>query len=287
MSRLFERFTIGGLEVFALSDGAPDRALDGFFHGVEPAEWMAALGLTGPQDPVPFNFGSFLVRGDGATTLIDAGFGPPARTMGVPGGGELLDRIAEAGVRPEEIDRVLITHLHADHCGWLTQDDPASESGGATTITFPNARVVVARAEIEFWLGSAAGEIGMATSVRPRVEPVRAAGLVDAFEGEHAVSTAITMVPTPGHTPGHASVMLASQGEHLLITGDAAHHPVHLEHHDWIPSVDLDRAESQRSRAKLAALATQHNALITGGHFAIPTLGRLRQVAAGYRWERA
>ena len=280
MSRLFERFNIGGLEVVALSDGAPDRALDGFFHGIAPAEWSAALGLTSPQDPVPFNFGCFLVRGDGATTLIDAGYGPPARTMGIPGGGELLERLAEAGVRPDEVDRVLITHLHADHCGWLTGEDGIS-------LTFPRAHVLVARAELAFWLGNASDELGMTAQVRPRVQPVQAAQLVDTFEGEHAVSPAITMVPTPGHTPGHSSVLLASQGEHLLITGDAAHHPVHLEHHDWIPGVDLDRAESQRSRVKLAALAVRHNALVTGGHFAIPTFGRLREVAGGYRWEPA
>ena len=105
------------------------------------------------------------------------------------------------------------------------------------------------------------------------------------FDGEHAVSDALTMVPTPGHTPGHCSVMLASQGEHLLILGDAAHHPVHLEHHDWIPGVDIDKAESRRSRAKLAALAADRDAVVTGGHFPILTLGKVRRVETGYRWE--
>ena len=93
------------------------------------------------------------------------------------------------------------------------------------------------------------------------------------------------MIPTPGHTPGHCSMLLTSQGEHLVILGDAAHHPVHLEHHDWIPEVDLDPAESTRSRGKIAALAVEKDALVTGGHFPILTLGHVRRVESGYRWE--
>ncbi len=115
--------------------------------------------------------------------------------------------------------------------------------------------------------------------------PLQVAARVRAFAGEFAVSDTVTMVPTPGHTPGHCSVMLVSEGQHLLLVGDAAHHPVHLEHHDWIPGVDLDPAESQRSRAKLAALAADTNALMTGGHFPILTLGRVRRVDTGYRFE--
>ncbi len=84
-----------------------------------------------------------------------------------------------------------------------------------------------------------------------------------------------------------SSMLLTSQGEHLVITGDAADHPVHLERHDWIPGFDLDHEQSARSRAKLAALAVEKDALVTGGHFPILSLGRLRRVEAGYRWERA
>ncbi len=115
--------------------------------------------------------------------------------------------------------------------------------------------------------------------------PIFEAGLYDLVEMDHVITDEVRLVPTPGHTPGHCAVMLASQGEHLLILGDAAHHPAHLEHHDWIPGVDLDPAESQRSRAKVAALAVEKDATVTGGHFPILTLGKLRRVEAGYRWE--
>ena len=83
----------------------------------------------------------------------------------------------------------------------------------------------------------------------------------------------------------YAGTEFKVDGEELLIVGDAAHHPVHFEHHDWIPGVDLDRAASTRSRGKLAALAADRGALVTGGHFPILTLGHVRRVEGGYRWE--
>jgi len=281
MSRLSETFTLGALEIAALSDGAPDRALGGFFHGVDAADWTSALGISDPEQPVPFNFGSFLIRGDGRTTLIDTGMAVPAREMGIPGGGELLLRLDELGVGRDEVDTIVHTHLHPDHCAWNTNADAGGE------VTFPNATVYVARAELDHWRGPDLDGNDRAEVARKNTQPYVDAGRLEPTDGEYAVSEALTMVPTPGHTPGHCSILLASQGEHLVILGDAEHHPVHLEHHDWIPGVDLDPAESTRSRGKIAALAVEKNALVTGGHFPILTLGRVRRVDSGYRWESA
>lgn len=279
MSRLSQAFRVGALEVVALSDGAPDRALGGFFNKIAASEWTKAIGITDPEQPVPFNFGAFLVRGDGRTIMIDSGYGPPGRSLGVPGGGELLARLSEIGVSRGAVDVVVHTHLHPDHCGW----DLDPDAGGAPT--FPNATVYVSQVELDYWTGAATDANPMAGAARTAMETLGKAGRVTTFSGEHPVSASLTMVPTPGHTPGHCSVMLASQGEHLLILGDVAHHPVHLEHHDWLPAVDVDPAESQRSRARMAALAADRNAVVTGGHFPILTLGRVRRVDTGYRWE--
>ncbi|MCK9486170.1 MAG: MBL fold metallo-hydrolase [Dehalococcoidia bacterium] len=279
-SRLSAQFTLGSLRVAALSDGAPDRALGGFFHGVEAAQWTQALGITDPEAPLPFNFGTFLVRDGQRTILIDSGFGGLARTMGIPGGGELLARIEELGVRREEIDAVVHTHLHPDHCGTNVTDEGE--------LTFPNAQIVLAQAELDYWMsgqGAEAESQDRAAAAHRNILPYQAADRVRTFDGEHEVSPGLTAVPTPGHTPGHTSFMLASGGQHLLITGDAAHHPVHFEHHDWIPAVDFDPAESTRSRGRLSALAVERDALVTGGHFPILTLGRVRPTATGYAWE--
>jgi glyoxylase-like metal-dependent hydrolase (beta-lactamase superfamily II) len=279
MSRLSETFELGALTIAALSDGAPDRALGGFFHGVDAAEWTSALGISDADEPVPFNFGTFLVRGDGHTTLIDTGLGEPAAAMGIPGGGELLQRLAEIGVAPDEIDSIVHTHLHGDHIGW----NVTGEDGG--DLTFPNAMIHLSQTELDHWMQPELADSDRGKAARRSVDAPQAAGRVATFDGEHAVTDTLTMVPTPGHTPGHCSVLLASQGEHLVILGDAGHHPVHLEHHDWIPGVDLDPAESTRSRAKIAALAVEKDAIVTGGHFPILTLGRLSRVESGYRWQ--
>jgi glyoxylase-like metal-dependent hydrolase (beta-lactamase superfamily II) len=279
MSRLSETFEIGGLTVAALSDGAPDRALGGFFHGVDAADWTQALGITDADEPVPFNFGTFLIRGDGHTTLVDTGLGAAAAEMDVPGGGELLARLEEQGVAPGEVDTIVHTHLHGDHCGW----NVSGENGGH--LTFPNATIHLSQAELDHWLQPELDGTDRALAARRAIVAPQAEGHVETFDGEHAVTDSLTVVPTPGHTPGHCAVLLASQGEHLVILGDAGHHPVHLEHHDWIPGVDLDPAESTRSRGKIAALAADKDAVVTGGHFPILTLGKVRRVEGGYRWE--
>ena len=276
MPRLMETFTIGGMPITALSDGAPERALGGFFNNVDPALWTAALGIKSPDDLVPFNFGVFLLRTEGHTVLIDSGFGPPARAMGAPGGAELPDRLREAGVGLDEVTDIIHTHLHGDHIGWNVVDGK---------LTFPNATIRVAQKELDFWLNPASGSGDRFDVARAQTVPAQAAGHLETFAGDGEILPGLTAIPTPGHTPGHTSIMVSVQNEHVLIVGDAAHHPVHFEHHDWIPGVDLDPAESSRSRAKLSALAADRDAVVTGGHFPILTLGHVHRVAGGYKWE--
>ena len=279
MSRLSEVFRIGGVDVAALSDGAPDRADFGsHFPGVEPADWMREVGITSTSAPVPFNLGSFLVRGDGRNVLIDTGYGASGRTLGHPGSGELVRRIEELGVSTEEIDTIVHTHLHPDHCGWNVDSD----DDGA--LVFPNATIYVSRIELDYWLSPDA-DPQRVDFVRGCIEPPRAAGQVEPVDGEFVVTPSLSMIPTPGHTPGHCSLLVLSQRERLLITGDVAYHPAHIIHPDWPTFLETDPALAAQSRRKLAALAADQGALVTGGHFGIPTLGRVRRVEAGYRWE--
>ena len=281
MSRLFEKFTVGNQEITALSDGAPDRALGGFFNGVDPALWTAALGIANAEEGVPFNFGTFLIRSGGRSILIDTGYGLPAKAMGILGGGELDLRLAEAGVKPSEITDVIHTHLHGDHIGW----NVVTDANGVEVVTFPNATFHIAARELDYWQnGAPKGEDRTAIAAKHTV-PIAAAGHIKTFDGDVEVLPGISAVATPGHTPGHTSFIVSSAGAEVLIVGDAAHHPVHFEHHDWIPGVDLDPAESTRSRGKLSALAADRGALVTGGHFPILTLGHVRRVEGGYRWE--
>jgi glyoxylase-like metal-dependent hydrolase (beta-lactamase superfamily II) len=276
MPELSATFTVGDVEVAALSDGAPERALGGFFHGVDPAEWTEALGITDPEQPMPFNFGTFLLRDGRTNVLVDTGLGAAGAASGVPGGGELVQRLADLGVAAEDIRNIVHTHLHFDHCAGNMRD-------GAPV--FPNAVFYVSRLELDYWLHDESADPEPAKLAQSAIQPLLDAGRVATFDGEYTITRGLTTVPTPGHTPGHTSLLLTSQGEHLVITGDAAHHPKHFEHPDWIPEVDIDPTESTRSRGRLSALAVEHDALVTGGHFPILTLGKLRAVETGYVWE--
>lgn len=278
MSGLAARFRLGRLDVAALSDGIGEQRPDDWFPGVSAAEWMAAIGATDANRTLPVNFGSFLVRSPGQTTLIDTGNGP--RTRGAhTGAAGLLDRMAELGVQPEDVDSVLLTHFHGDHVGWNT-----TEADGGP-LTFPRARFWLHAADVRH-LERPEGELSAGDRFsRGKLWPLRDAGRLETFEGEHSPVAGLTFLPAPGHTPGHCAVLVESASERLIIVGDAAPQPVHLEHPEWTPVFDLDGPQAVASRRALAARAVRDGALVTGGHFPILTLGQLEPAGAGeHRW---
>jgi glyoxylase-like metal-dependent hydrolase (beta-lactamase superfamily II) len=190
--------------------------------------------------------------------------------------GPFLTRLTEAGYPPESIDTVICTHLHTDHVGWNTR---LVEEQWVPT--FPRARYLVARPEWEHWSQSEDHwtQIVMADSVRPIFE----AGLVDLVDVHHMVHETIRFEPTPGHTPGHVSVHIASQGEAAVITGDLVHHPCQFARPDWGSSADTDPAQADRTRKAFMARYADTPTLIIGTHFAGPTAGRLVRDGDAYR----
>lgn len=275
---LSARFRIGAIEVAALSDGVGEERPGDWFPGVPAVEWMAATGATGPAATLPVNFGSFLARTGGHLVLVDAGNGP--RTRGRhPGAAGLLDRMEEFGVDPAGVDTVLLTHFHGDHVGWNT-DQP---EGGV--VTFPNATFWLHEADIRHLERSGAEAKPGDRFSRGKLWPIRDLGRLESFDREFSPIPGFTFIPTPGHTPGHCSILIESRGERLIIVGDAAPHTAHIEHPDWTTVFDLDPPAASASRRSLAARAIRDEALLTGGHFPILTLGRLRAAGDGYLWE--
>jgi glyoxylase-like metal-dependent hydrolase (beta-lactamase superfamily II) len=190
--------------------------------------------------------------------------------------GPFLTDLAEAGFPPESIDTVICTHLHVDHVGWNTRLVDA-----AWVPTFPQARYVVARPEWEHWSTAEDHwtQIVMADSVRPIFD----AGLVDLVEVAHVIHDGIRFEPTPGHTPGHVSVRIASGREAAVITGDLVHHPGQFARPDWGSSADSDPAQADRTRKAFMARYADTPTLIIGTHFAGPTAGRLVRDGDAYR----
>jgi glyoxylase-like metal-dependent hydrolase (beta-lactamase superfamily II) len=191
---------------------------------------------------------------------------------------DFLKHIAQAGFPREKVDVVICTHLHVDHVGWNTMLD-----GGKWVPTFPNARYLFGKTEYNYWMKEGSGENLeiMADSVTPVVE----AGLVQQVEMDQRISPELRLVPTPGHTPGHVSVMIESKGETAVITGDMIHHPCQFARPDWLSAFDGDQQAANARRHTMFEQWADKPILIIGTHFAAPTAGHLKKDANAYRFE--
>ncbi|MEM7015901.1 MAG: MBL fold metallo-hydrolase [Pseudomonadota bacterium] len=191
--------------------------------------------------------------------------------------GSFLKDIADAGYPRESIDTVMCTHLHVDHVGWNTMkvDDK-------WVPTFPNARYLMGKTEWEYW-DAEEDETVYGPVISDSVRPVVEAGLVDLVDVDHKLCDEIWLESTPGHTPGHISVRIASQGEEALITGDCIHHPCQIARPDWCSSADYDQSMAQSTREGLLERYTDRPVLIIGTHFATPTAGHIVRDGDTYR----
>ncbi|HUZ55738.1 MAG TPA: MBL fold metallo-hydrolase [Streptosporangiaceae bacterium] len=277
-------FAVGGLTVHHVSDGLTFGNRRYWFNGIDPAAWMPPLGLIDPDTPFPVNFGLFVVIGGGAVTLVDCGFGPAIGELsGVRGGNQLLTRLAEIGIAPEQVDSIVLTHLHTDHCGQLVTELP----GGEVRVTFPNASVHIQADELAYWTGTAADDNPMSPYVRSRIMPVAAADQVRTFGATAPVAPGVEAIAMPGHTAGHTVVRVSADGATCFLVGDLAHHPVHFCYHSWLPAIDADPPRSVRAREDLAQLAIAQDAVVTAPHMPILTLGRLARNSGGQiTWRR-
>jgi len=153
---------------------------------------------------------------------------------------------------------------------------------GQWVATFPNARYLLAKDEYEFWRDSDKDAL-QANVFGDSVEPVFQAGLVDLVDTSHQVCDTVDLVPTLGHTPGHVSIRIRSQGEQALITGDFVHHPCQLARLHWGSSADGDKAAADATRRRVFAEHADTPTLIIGTHFAGATAGRIISDGDAYR----
>jgi hypothetical protein len=149
--------------------------------------------------------------------------------------------------------------------------------------TFPKARYLIGRQEHAHW--SAEGDADQQTILADSIQPVFDAGLVDLVEMDHRISPELRLVPTPGHTPGHVSVAIESEGQRALITGDMVHHPCQLAHPDWSPPFDSDPLASAVMRLGVFSELADQPVLVIGTHFAAPTAGHVKRDGAAFRFD--
>jgi glyoxylase-like metal-dependent hydrolase (beta-lactamase superfamily II) len=196
--------------------------------------------------------------------------------------GPFLADLAAAGFPRESIDMVLCTHLHVDHVGWNTML-VAGPNGAKTWLpTFPRARYLLGRVEFAHWQGERARD-DMAAVFTDSVAPIAEAGLADLVETDHRICDEISLIPTVGHTPGHVSVRIQSEGEEALITGDFMHHPCQIARPHWSSLADSDPDEARRTRQRMLAYLCDRPVLVIGTHFAGATAGHIVRDGAAYR----
>jgi glyoxylase-like metal-dependent hydrolase (beta-lactamase superfamily II) len=276
----FYRLKVGDLEVTALYDGT----------GVFDQHWLNGTKATMEgvvkalhEDPHTLDVVDmgFLVNTGKQLILVDAGAGT---WWGGGALGRLAGSLRSAGYTPEEVDIVLLTHLHSDHVGGITTQDGDR--------VFPNAEVYAAKAESDFWLSP---EIAAKASkdAQPFFQSAQAiaapyirAGKWHTFNGPESIVDGIQLVPLTGHTPGHTGYEFSSKGQRILFWGDIVHaQRVQLQHPEVTAIFDIDQTAAAATRNQLLASLASENVLIATPHTSLfPALGRLHKEGSGYSW---
>ena len=210
-------------------------------------------------------YGSVALRSEGKLIVVDTGAGPP--------NGRLLDEMAAKGVDREAVDLVVITHLHGDHIGGNLIDGRP---------TFPRARYLISKADWDYWTG-----LGGVAAVEEQAAPLEGLDVLDLIEGEYAVTGELTTLPTPGHTPGHISLMISSAGKRGFILGDVAHSPAQAQYTDWSPAFDIDPETSSVTRRAIFDRLEAEGSLISAGHMPDQGFGRLVREGGRRYWQVA
>ena len=247
------------------------------------ADWLSPWALDDDGN-LRISIQALCVESEGRKIVVDTCVGQrplPDLFATMSDDGSFLTALAGAGFAREDVDAVICTHLHFDHVGWNTMwvDD-------AWVPTFPNARYVLARAEFEHWNAASEEARAAASAVTfdDAVTPLFDFGVVDLVDVDHSVTGEVSLTPTPGHSPGHVSVRIRSEGAEAIITGDCVHSPVQLMEPDWFTVVDSDGAQSSATRRALVAECLDRDVLVIGTHFPPPTAGHIVTTDAGVRF---
>ncbi len=228
-----------------------------------------------------FSVHALVVEAPGCTIVVDTCVGNEKERMPYRNWHQLqtafLEDLSAAGFERHRVDRVLCTHLHVDHVGWNTMrvDDE-------WVPTFPNARYLVAKDEYAHYSREdleALNRQVFADSVRPVMD----AGLMDLVETNQQICDEVDLVPTVGHTPGHVSVRIRSEGQEAIITGDFIHHPCQLARVHWGSAADLDPEAADATRRRMFADYADTPTLVIGTHFAGATAGHIVRDGDAYR----
>ena len=274
----FYRMMLGDFEITALSDGTVGLPVDKLLTNTTPGQVGKALAASFVKPPVETSVNAYLVNTGDKLVLVDTGaaglFGPTL--------GKLLVNLKAAGYTPEQVDAVVITHMHADHVGGLMAGDK---------LAFPNATVHADKHDADFWLSQAnldkapadAKDFfkGAMASLNPYVQ----AGKFKPFDGDTELVPGVRAQAARGHTPGHTVYVAESKGQKLVFWGDLMHvAAVQFAQPSVTIQFDVDSKAAAVQRKKAFADAAKNGHWVAAAHLAFPGIGHLRSEGAGYRF---
>ena len=275
---------VGNVEIVALSDMnlTFPTPLPDLFPGTDAGDWQPYRERypdTFDGEHVQIEIGCYLLRSGGRTILIDTGYGEgPIESIGGRRG-ELMEDLAAKGVSPDEVDTVFISHLHSDHVGWNVV-----ERNGELVPAFPNARYVAHQADLDHFRRPEVQAALPFPFVDRCVESIVEMGLFEAISEDTDLTPEVRALHTPGHTPGHMSVLVRSQGESALIQGDVLVHPAQVTEANWNCIFDYDWPLSTETRMKVLEDVEAKGIPVLSCHFPAPGFGTVERNEVGRYW---
>lgn len=257
-----QRTTVGSVEITALVDTRFAFPATRLFPQADATEVNGYADLMTGDGEVSMICGVAILQSGGQTVLVDTGNGP---------GGELFTELEAAGVAPEAIDIVVFTHLHGDHTGWNID----RESGAAL---FPNARYWIPRGDWDHYRAQGGDNWDA------MLAPLEDLGVVELFDPHTQLTEELMLVATPGHTPGHTSIQITSDGETAFVLGDAVVDEINLNEPDWANMFDGDDATAIATRHRVIPQLTESGELIVASHLGASGLGRLGRAGGRLRF---
>jgi glyoxylase-like metal-dependent hydrolase (beta-lactamase superfamily II) len=269
------------VEVNAWEDNIAMLLKDETAEFVQRYKWLVPHFAT-PDGKMILSFQCFVLRSKGRNVMIDTCIGADRKReydIFCNIQTTFLDDLAFAGFPPDSITDVLCTQLHFDHVGWNTR-----LVNGKWVPTFPQARYLFGQKEFDHWVHLRnTGGYHDFEHLHDSIDPVVAAGLVDYIEPDHRITDEVSLFSTPGHTPGHVSVLIESRGQRAVITGDMMHHPIQLTDPGRHANFDMDKDVGARTRLDFVERFGDKDVLVIGSHFSEPTSGWI--VRDGNAWK--
>ncbi|MEU4210985.1 MBL fold metallo-hydrolase [Streptomyces sp. NPDC026206] len=280
-----QKITLGDVDITRVVEWhAPVAPTSDIFPTSTPRMWQDNASLLAPDfwepqtDSLIAAVQTWVLRSGGRTVLVDTGLGNDKERPHMPPWSRLrtdfLGRLAAAGVRPEDVDVVVNTHVHADHVGWNTRLE-----NGEWVPTFPNATYLIAKADFDYWnpvnnhrkrgaLGSVGVGLAGGTMFEDSVAPVHRAGQAVLWEGGYRIDEHLSLELAPGHTPGSSVLRLESGPDRALFIGDLVHSPLQIAHPDCDTCLSEDQAQATVSRRRILEQAADTRALVFPAHLA-------------------